>query len=243
MAIVILSRVALWREAFGADRGTQKVMEYEDRIGVTPQGEPVMMLFFMCPGCGIYMGSKMWKVLGENLTSGQRWYCGINWSEFNRQHPRMFADLLARHGGQQRLEEVVGHHFCGRRYRPFARGAAAILEWKGADGAWFCIRADLPPEPLMVEIQKVQEAFTTAWQELSYQELYESIPLMQPKTNILPLYQVPGIGKYDLEAHAKAASPVMDQEKWCQLCIAVAERNPVLFPDLFLVAKNYKAPV
>ena len=111
MAIVLLSRVALWREAFGADGGTQKVMEYEDRIGVTPQGEPVMMLFFMCPGCGIYMGSKMWKVLGENLTSGQRWYCGVNWSEFNRQHPRMFADLLARHGGQQRLEEVVGHHF------------------------------------------------------------------------------------------------------------------------------------
>ena len=61
MAIVLLSRVALWREAFGADGGTQKVMEYEDRIGVTPQGEPVMMLFFMCPGCGIYMGSKMWK--------------------------------------------------------------------------------------------------------------------------------------------------------------------------------------
>lgn len=36
---------------------------------------------------------------------------------------------------------------------------------------------------------------------------------------------------YELEAHGKAASPVMDQEKWCQLCIAVAERNLVLFQE------------
>eukprot|EP00435_Cladocopium_sp_Y103_P010463 s2420_g2.t1 len=229
--------------AFGGDRGTQKVMEYEDRIGVTKQGEPVMMLFFMCPACGIYMSSKLWKVFGENLTSGQRWYCGISWPAFQRQHPQLFADLLSRYGSQQRLDEVVGHHFCGRKYRPWARGPAAILEWRGADEAWFCLRADVPPEPLMAEIQKVQQAFTTAWQEMSCQELYDSIPQMQPKTNILPLHQVPGIGKYDLQAHAKAGSPVMDQEKWCQLCIAVAQRNPVLFHDLFLVAQNYKAPV
>ena len=58
-------RYQLALQAFGGNRVTQKAMEHEDRIGVTKRGEAVMMLFYLCPGCGVYMSSKLWKARGD----------------------------------------------------------------------------------------------------------------------------------------------------------------------------------
>jgi len=90
---------------------------------------------------------------------------------------------------------------------------------------------NLPPEPLLDEIQKIQEDFTIGWQNLSYQQLYAQIPKLQVKTNILPLYNIPGIGRYDVDQE----TPVMTQQKWCELCIAIAKSDEHTFADLFEV--------
>ena len=61
-------------------------------------------------------------------------------------------------------------------------------------------------------------------------DLYASIPTIQPKNNLLDI-AVPGIGKYNLEAHRTENKPVMTQENWCKLCIGVAEKNMAASPD------------
>ena len=127
-------------QAFMADYGKQKVMEYEDRIGVTKEGDTVMTLFYMCPRCGIYMNSKLWKVKGQNLTSGQKWYCGINWVEFEQSYPQEWRTLMLQHDNLPALERRMRDTFCGCRYRPYACGSASILEWMDlATGHWTCL--------------------------------------------------------------------------------------------------------
>ena len=71
----------------------------------------------------------VWKVKGQNRTSGQKWYCGINWVEFEQSYPQEWRALMLQHGNLPALELRMRDTFCGCRYRPYACGSASILEW------------------------------------------------------------------------------------------------------------------
>ena len=79
-----------------------------------------------------------------------------------------------------------------------------MLEFGTSEGRWYAVRASLPPEVLLDEIH-----------------------------NIVNLEDVPGVGRFDLQAEAARESPVLTEENWALMCIAVAEKDMTLFGPLF----------
>jgi hypothetical protein len=224
----------LEQEAFDGDITKKKAMDYEDRLGVSKEGITMMQSFYMCPKCGIYMPSKFWrshKPQPEGLfVPKQRWYCAIQWDAFEVHYPEQYKALL---DGKTReaLDELLP--FCRCRYKPFAHGEASVVEWKASGDRWWSMLADIIPEVLLDEIQKVQSTWFETVESLFADELLAIIPVAMPKCNPLPNCPIPGIGRFDVAKWKADGMPIMTTKSWWQFALAVATRNHALLKDIF----------
>ena len=92
---------------------------------------------------------------------------------------------------------------CGCRIRPLPKGASMVLEVVDRTVAntvsIYAIRAAIPPAVLADEIHKTQRAFASASKTTDPEKLDESIPIISPKSNIVPNIPIPAVGRFPLE--------------------------------------------
>jgi hypothetical protein len=210
-------------------------MNYEDRLAVADDRARscVLQQFYMCPGCGMYMPAKFWRV-GLKSNGGEKWYCGLNWAEVTLACPKECQSLVRSHGSLEAAEKTAG--FCEQLYRPFAKGAAAVVEFMHCN-KWYYMLADMMPELLRDEIQKHQTAFFTAMDLLTPEDLKSAIPVVMPKTNAIPNCNIPGLGKLDKKAYLDGNNAVMTEKNWWLFALYVAKRDRACLKTIFDLAE------
>ena len=107
----------------------------------------------------------------------------------------------------------------------------------GADGQWYSVPAEPMPDDLQRIMDLHKESFAAAEAKVSSERLYASLPLVLPKTNLVN-FEVPGFGKYDVEAANAGRLPVLTQQNWWLFAKAVADQEPALLHDLLVIAER-----
>jgi hypothetical protein len=193
--------------------------------------------FYMCPGCGFYAAPCLWK--HARLAKKEAWYCGVSWLDFKVLLPQQYQDIMKALGTEDEADDLLG---CGRRWRPWAKGAASILEFRNAstEGGWACLVAELPPPVLQDALTKCATAFCTALHNCTATELCALLPGCWPKLNPLAALglHVPGIGKIDMIAYNARGSPLVNEEAWWRFARAIAGRNITLLRDVFDISSS-----
>jgi hypothetical protein len=179
------------------------------------------------------MPSKFWKRLHPDLVAtGQRWYCGVQWDDVEEAFPGTKERVKAAHFGV--LPEVG----CNARYYPYARGQAMVLEVK-IGHEWHAFLADLMPEVLADEIDKVKASFHKGVMELSPQELCRSIPVVCPKVHPVPGLFCDWLGRFPAEDYKSQGGVVLDHRGWWLFAQSVASKDPLAMASLFQVASRH----
>jgi hypothetical protein len=181
--------------------------DYNDSIarGGAEDGHIKMTLFYMCckrdpaswdmsSKCGIYMPGKLWNRRGAEAVKTKAWYCGAEKSEWEK---LVQKHLLKEAKGNRdkaydynlELAFNAANFGCGCRFHGFKEsneGGAMVLEVidKSQPGTvtMYAIRAAIPPLPLSNEILKVQKGWVAAGNRANAKDLYNSIPVIYPKT-------------------------------------------------------------
>ena len=198
----------------------QKAQDYNDIITKTG-GSFEMKLYYMCAKndpnswtgekCGIFQAVKTWNRKGAEPTTCKRWYCGLEPCEW----ANVITTVVLPEAGNNHCDfnmelalnvESIG---CKCRFQPFAQGASMVLEVidRSVKGTctMYAIRAAIPPGPLSDEIQKVQRGWISAGQRTNPKDLYENIPVMFPKTHVMPGVIAPALGRLCLLYTSDAA--------------------------------------
>ena len=194
-------------------------------LGADEEAATTLARFYMCPSCGLYMPSSLWK---RGRAKGKEvWYCEISQVDFAALFPDRYAVLHSRY--KQWYDVPVG---CNKRYRPFANGPGMVLEFK-TGGGWMSMLAELPPPALSVELEKCKRDFFGALNSVTADDLRSAIPVILPKCNPLPdmIEGITGVGKLDLPSYE--GLPVMDEVNWWRFAKAVASKNLDLLQRLF----------
>ena len=138
---------------------------------------------------------------------------------------------------ESRYESSPEWPFCWRRFRPFAYGDAAILEWRTADG-WYAMLASIIPEVLADEIQKHQSSWYKAVSLTTAEALYTAIPTIYPRCNAIEGNPIPGVGKFDIGSWKEKNMPVMTQTNWWMLGLTISKKDPIGLRSIFDLCQN-----
>ena len=147
-----------------------------------------MNIFYLCRAhqgqepCGIYMASKLWQ-----RTQNGKWRCGIERSTWETH----FAEVPY---------AAVQHVDASARYRPWARGHGAVLEFRVADGAWYSMLCSLPPPLLQDSFDRLRASWRSASEQMSPENLFRAIPMVHPKGHIIPGLPLGLIGRFPFVA-------------------------------------------
>jgi hypothetical protein len=131
---------------------------------------------------------------------------------------------------------VVG---CTKRFQPFAKGHAMVVEFKTSGDEWKAFRADIIPEIVDAAVKKHQVAFNKAAKCLKPEEVYDLIPRTYPKANPVALAgfdEFPGLGKFDYKVWEQENQSVLDTVGWLKLVLLVANNNLVDLEEVFSTA-------
>jgi hypothetical protein len=181
--------------------------------------------------CGLYMPAKFWRRNHPEYTaSGQKWYCGVQWDDVEKAFPGTKARMANEYGA---LPEVG----CGAKYVPYARGQAMVLEVK-INGGWHAFLADLMPEVLCDEIDKVKASFHKNVMKMTPQQLQSSIPVVCPKVHPVEGQCHQWLGRFPVEDYKESGGVVLDSRGWWLFAQCVASQDPVAMASLFQVASR-----
>ena len=89
----------------------------------------------------------------------------------------------------------------------------------------YAVRAAIPPGPLSDEIQKVQRGWISAGKRTNPKDLYENIPVMFPKTYVLPGLIVPALGRFPIKKAQEEHWPEITNETWYKIALVVASND------------------
>ena len=82
------------------------------------------------------------------------------------------------------------------RYRPWARGHGAVLDFRVADGAWYSMLCSLPPPLLQDSFDRLRASWRSASEQMSPENLFRAIPMVHPKGHIIPGLPLGLIGRF-----------------------------------------------
>ena len=99
-----------------------------------------------------------------------------------------------------------------------------------ADGGenWEAFLADHPPSALDDELKKLSyDALSSAFQSVSPEKIMQAIPVTMPMTYLATEngMKLKGVAKYPLDAWIDSGAPEFTVEKWCMICLLLAERG------------------
>ena len=223
--------------------------------------------------CGLSYPSKLWRQKGrttsrnpsERLMPGNwKYYCCCMW-EYLQEEAEDHPDSAAAKWYQEMLDACGGsienfpHVGCGAMFVPFKRGPSMVCEIQlRADGGenWEAFLADQPPQALDDQLKKLSyDALSSTFQSLSPESIMKAIPVTMPMTYLATEngMKLKGVAKYPLDAWIASGAPEFTCEKWCMICLLLAERgkgasqagtvssnDAEVFDKLFAVADKMK---
>ena len=182
----------------------------------------------MCSSCGFYCSGTLWKrgtVKNQSGNDKEAWYCGLEWSCFEVLFESAYQRIIAHYKTEAATWGYIG---CGRRYYPWARGAACVLEFRNRSGGWNCLLADVAPPALQRVMTAARREFYATFRGITADDLRGAIPVTVPKLNAFADVSgcvIPGVGKLDIAAYKSNNNPVMDEAGWWRFARAVASRS------------------
>ena len=165
--------------------------------------------------CGIYMPSKLWT---KNPSKNSRWYCKPDvevWEQLRRDG-RLPNDQTTTYA--RACQEC-----CWAGYKPFACGAATVLEFTLSTGE-FAVMANLMPALMRDEFDAHRSTWYRGIEALDPQAIYNACPIIFPKA--YPIKGCPMMGRFPVDEWIKRGSPVLDDAGWWRLAAAIADANP-----------------
>ena len=127
---------------------------------------------------------------------------------------------------------------------------------KGDGKEWEAFLADHTPTALDDLLKKLSyEALSTSFHSLSPESIMRAIPVTMPMAHLATVSgkKMEGVAKYPLDAWTNSGAPEFTNEKWCMICILLAERgkgatqsgtfsneDAEVFDKLFTVANTMK---
>ena len=126
------------------------------------------------------------------------------------------------------------------------------LRQQGDGQDWEAFLADQTPQALDDQLKKVSyDALSKTFEDLSPETIMKAIPVTMPMTHLATVKgkKMEGVAKYPVDAWIKSGAPEFTAEKWCMICILLAERgtdatlskeDAEVFDKLFSVATTMK---
>ena len=235
--------------------------------------------FYVCKAggtgnhCGFAFPSKLWRQKGrtaspdisERLMPGNWQYsCCCMWEYLQEEsvdHPNSAADVWFQDMMRTYDEmEKFPHIGCGATYVPWKKGPSMVCEiqlrQQGDGKDWEAFLADHTPQALDDQLKKLSyDALSKTFQSLSPDIIMKAIPVTMPMTHLATVSgkKMDGVAKYPLYAWTTSGAPEFTNEKWCMICILLAERgkgatqsgtfsndDAEVFDKLFTVANTMK---
>ena len=130
------------------------------------------------------------------------------------------------------------------------------LRQRGDGKDWEAFLADHTPPALDDQLKKLSyDALSKTFQALSPEIIMKAIPVTMPMTHLATVSgkKMEGVAKYPLDAWTSSGAPEFTNEKWCMICLLLAERgrgptqagtlsneDTEVFDKLFAVATTMK---
>ena len=115
-----------------------------------------------------------------------------------------------------------------------------VVELK-IDGVYKAFMSERLPEALDDAIKKKNyDKFKEVCNNLTPQEIYESLPTCFPMTHNIMVNGKPfrGVARYPLATSQAEGKPVMTRKHWAKFCMKIAQRNFTNLEHLFRVAET-----
>ena len=166
-----------------------------------------------------------------------------------------FKDMLKCYGDVEKFPHIG----CGATYVPYKKGPSMVCEIQlrqQGGQEWEAFLAAHTPTALDDQLKKLSyDALSKTFQTLSPETIMKAIPVTMPMTHLATIdgKKMEGVAKYPLDAWSNSGAPEFTNEKWCMICILLAERcrgaqqagtfsneDAEVFDRLFTVATNMK---
>ena len=241
-------------EIYEACGGNSRLLHMVDYVNVKDT-EDCFMIYDMCRAklgcgitCGIYIPSYYWDQPNKDR---ERYYCGVQWEYVVKVDNFIKQRIEKEYGTLENLRSIMPQCGCGAKYVPWARGESQVVEVcvSGRNPRnpkaerWIMFMADRLPQELDDEIKKVQSTgdhFIKAWQELSDEDILESIRKVYPREQMqIDPVRLPGVARFPVDEWKRDGQPCLDKAGWGALCMKIATNDLKNLQGIFDLGKTY----
>ncbi len=84
----------------------------------------------------------------------------------------------------------------------------------------------------------MQRGWFVAGKNTTPQQLYKSIPMINPKMHIIPGLPIPAVGRFPIVQAISEGWPEINDETWYTMAMTIAATNPQVFPKVYALCNK-----